>query len=101
MHRRLRATAAQAFAFVGLAAMSHPLLDMLTDGGLGVAIAWPLSAQRYFFPWHPIHVSPIGMRFFSAHSWPVIASELGWVWLPVGLLATIFWRWRVAASRAA
>jgi inner membrane protein len=95
LHRRLHAGAPGAFAFVGMAAASHPLLDMLTDGGLGIAIAWPVTAQRYFFPWHPIHVSPIGMRFFSVHSAPLIASELLWVWLPVGLLSVLLWRWRI------
>lgn len=99
LHRRLHASAPGAFAFVGMAAASHPLLDMLTDGGLGIAIAWPLTAQRYFFPWRPIHVSPIGMRFFSMHSAPLIASELLWVWLPVGLLSMLFWRWRIARDR--
>ncbi|GLQ95106.1 metal-dependent hydrolase [Dyella acidisoli] len=99
LHRRLRTTAARAFAFVGLAAVSHPLLDMLTNGGLGIAIAWPLTAQRYFFPWRPIHVSPIGMRFFSMHSVPLIASELLWVWLPMGLISLALWRWRVSRDR--
>lgn len=99
LHRRLHAGALCAFAFVGMAAASHPLLDMLTDGGLGIAIAWPLTARRYFFPWHPIHVSPIGMRFFSLHSAPLIASELLWVWLPVGLLSILLWRWRTVRDR--
>ena len=92
LHRPLRSTPAHAFAFVGVAAASHPLLDMLTDGGLGVALAWPFSTQRYFFPWHPIHVSPIGLRFFSAHAWPVLSSELLWVWLPASVIALIMWR---------
>lgn len=95
LHRRLHAGALGAFAFVGMAAVSHPLLDMLTDGGLGIAIAWPLTMQRYFFPWHPIQVSPIGMRFFSVHSVLLIASELLWVWVPVGLLSVLLWRWRI------
>lgn len=89
LHRPLRATATRAGAFVGLSAISHPLLDMCTDGGMGVAVAWPFNAQRYFFPWHPIHVSPIGMRFFSAQAWPVIASEMLWIWLPASVLALI------------
>lgn len=101
LHRYLRTTASRAFAFVGLAAISHPLLDMLTDGGLGVAIAWPLSDRRYFFPWRPIHVSPIGLRFFSTHSWPLIASELRWVWLPTSVLALVLWRWRLSRNRPA
>lgn len=101
LHRYLRTTAARAFTFVGLAAISHPLLDMCTNGGLGVALAWPLSAKRYFFPWRPILVSPIGTRFFSAHALPVILSELLWVWLPASLLALIVWQWRTAKDSPA
>jgi membrane-bound metal-dependent hydrolase YbcI (DUF457 family) len=44
-----------------LAAASHPLLDMLTDGGLGVALLAPFSWSRYFFPFRPIPVSAIGV----------------------------------------
>src|SRR4051812_6554488 len=44
---------------------SHPLLDALTDGGLGVALLWPFSDARFFFPWRPIPVSPIGAGFLS------------------------------------
>lgn len=96
LHRRLRTTAKCAFAFVGVSALSHPLLDMLTNGGLGIALGWPLTDQRYFFPWRPIQVSPIGARFFSARGWSVIESELLWVWLPTSVLALILWRWRIA-----
>lgn len=98
LHRPLRSTPAHAFAFVGLAAASHPLLDMLTDGGLGVALGWPLSTRRYFFPWHPIHVSPIGTRFFSARAWPVLSSELLWVWLPASFIALTAWRRRAGSA---
>ena len=55
---------------------SHPLLDALTDGGLGVALFWPFSDRRYFFPWQPIPVSPIGPRFFSWRGARVVAAEL-------------------------
>lgn len=99
-HRRLHAGALRAFVFVGIAALSHPLLDMLTDGGLGVALTWPWDAHRWFFPWQPIHVSPIGARFFSARSLPVIGSELLWVWLPVGLLAAAIRFWRRRRDRS-
>lgn len=64
------------------ATLSHPLLDMLTDGGSGVALLAPFSAKRYFFPWRPIAVSPIGMRFFGWRGIDVILSEMIWVWLP-------------------
>ena len=44
---------------------SHPLLDILTDGGLGCALFWPFDDTRYFAPWRPIPVAPIGLAFFS------------------------------------
>jgi inner membrane protein len=61
---------------------SHPLLDALTNGGLGVALFWPWSETRLFAPWRPIAVSPIGGGFFSNRGLAVLGSELRWVWLP-------------------
>ena len=69
-----------------LVTLSHPLLDAMTNGGLGVAIFAPFSAARYFLPWRPIEVSPIGMGFFSARGLEVVASEIVWVWLPAILI---------------
>jgi len=68
--------------FFSLAVFSHPLLDMLTNGGSGVALFAPLSNERFAFPWRPIEVSPIGLQFFSNRGFIVIASEFIWVWLP-------------------
>jgi inner membrane protein len=65
-----------------LATFSHPLLDMLTDGGLGVALFAPLTNERYFFPWRPVEVSPIGVGFFSRRGLDVIFSEIIWIWIP-------------------
>jgi inner membrane protein len=80
---RLRATRLAAFLFVGLSALSHAVLDMFTDGGLGVALLWPFSAERFFAPWRVIEVSPIGLqRFFSERGMVVLQSEFVWVWLP-------------------
>jgi inner membrane protein len=63
---------------------AHGLLDAMTDGGLGVAFFSPFDLQRYFLPWRPIHVSPIGVgRFFSARGLRILWSEILWVWLPV------------------
>jgi inner membrane protein len=45
---------------------THGLLDTLTDGGLGVALLWPFSDARYFAPWRPIPVAPIGRRLIEA-----------------------------------
>jgi inner membrane protein len=74
--------------YLFLAAASHGALDALTNGGLGVAFLAPFDAHRFFFPFRPIQVSPIGIaRFFTARGWAVIRSELVWVWLPSTLLA--------------
>jgi inner membrane protein len=73
-----------------LATASHGLLDAMTDGGLGVALFSPFNNRRYFLPWTPIRVSPIGMgRFFSARGLAVLQSEFLWVWIPAILLAAI------------
>ena len=70
------------FFYTFISAISHPLIDALTDGGLGIAFFWPFSAERYFFPAHPIPVSPIGNRFFSERGLHVFTSELAMLWLP-------------------
>jgi inner membrane protein len=70
------------------AVASHILLDALTSGGLGVAVLWPFSEERFFFTWRPIRVSPFSPRaFLSARGIAVIVSELLWVWLPCFVLA--------------
>jgi inner membrane protein len=84
---RVRPHAEPTFAFLLLCALSHPLLDALTNGGLGVAFFAPFSNHRYFSPWTPIQVSPIGAGFFSARGLVTVKSELLWVWLPLALLA--------------
>lgn len=72
-----------AFLFLFLSTLSHPVLDALTNGGLGVGFFAPFSNRRYFFAYRPIEVSPIGLGgFFSHRGFKVILSELKWVWLP-------------------
>ena len=68
--------------FLFLATASHGLLDALTDGGLGVAFFAPFDHARYFFPWNPIAVSPIGAHFFSSRGLAVLMNEAHWIWLP-------------------
>jgi inner membrane protein len=66
-----------------LVTASHGALDALTNGGLGVAFFAPFSGARYFFPFRPVVVSPIGLgSFFGEWGVAVIESELLWVWLP-------------------
>jgi inner membrane protein len=72
--------------FFFLLAMTHPLLDACTDGGLGVAFLAPFSDQRFFFPFRPIRAAPLSIaRFFTASTVPVILSEVIWVWIPAGV----------------
>lgn len=71
-----------AFGFVFIAAVSHGLLDAMTTGGKGVGFLIPFSNERFFFPFRPIRVSPIGIDHFAARAGVVLASELLWVWLP-------------------
>jgi len=59
-----------------LVLVSHGLLDTLTDGGLGCALFWPFDRTRYFAPWQPIPVAPIGRAFFSARGFQVALAEL-------------------------
>ena len=85
------ASTVQAAAFVFVCAASHPLLDAMTSGGLGVALAWPWSEHRFFAPWRPIRVSPFAPQFFSAHGIATLLSELRWVWLPLAG-AVVAWK---------
>jgi inner membrane protein len=66
---------------------SHGILDAMTNGGRGIAFFAPFSDERYFFPWRPIQVSPIGVGFFSARGLRVLASEAGWIWVPSAIIA--------------
>jgi inner membrane protein len=66
---------------------SHGVLDALTNGGGGIAFFAPFVRTRYFFPWRPIEVSPIGVGFFSARGMVVLLSEFGWIWMPAAVVA--------------
>lgn len=80
-----------AFVFLAFAMASHGLLDALTNGGLGIALLWPLSDARFFAPITPIRVSPIGADFFSARGVVTLVSELRLVWLPCLAVAATGW----------
>jgi inner membrane protein len=85
------------FVHFTLVTASHGLLDALADEGLGVAFFAPFSEERYFFPWRPLEVAPIGAHGFFTTSplegglrWiTVFASEMLWVWLPAGMAVVL------------
>jgi inner membrane protein len=54
----------------------HGVADAFTDGGLGSALLWPFSDERFFAPWTPIPVAPIGLHFLSMRGLRVAAVEL-------------------------
>lgn len=95
--RKLKVSQARLFAFAAGVVMSHGLLDTLTDGGLGCALFWPFSNVRYFAPWRPIPVAPIGLGFLSARGLRVALTELAIFAIP--LLYGI-WPTRVKRSSA-
>ena len=79
---------ARAFVFLLLATASHGILDAFTNGGRGVALLSPFDQTRWFAPFRPIQVSPLGISaFFSSEGAAVLASELRWLWLPFLSLA--------------
>lgn len=76
--------------FFFLCTASHAILDAMTSGGKGVAFFSPFNNTRYFFPWRPIRVSPLGiMKFFSARGIKVILDELIWIGIPAITYITI------------
>ncbi|MEK7485803.1 MAG: metal-dependent hydrolase [Planctomycetota bacterium] len=81
------------FLYLFLCTVSHPILDAMTNGGLGVAFFSPFENSRYFFPWRPIQVSPIGGAFFSIHGVRVIQSEFLYIGLPC-IIALLYVRVR-------
>jgi inner membrane protein len=95
---------ATAFAFLFISLLSHGLLDAMTNGGKGVGFFIPFSDRRYFLPFRPIRVSPIGAEHFAAKAGAVLQSELLWVWLPFACVAvvglTLRFRRPVHGSRA-
>ena len=72
--------------YFSLVTLSHGMLDAFTDGGLGIAFLAPFDATRYFSPWRPIAVSPIGIsEFFSLWGLSVLPIEAIWIGIPVCL----------------
>jgi inner membrane protein len=67
---------------------SHGPLDAMTTGGHGVALLYPWSLERYFLPWRPIPVAPIGVNIVSGRGLRVLAVE-SILFLPV----LAWWAW--------
>lgn len=72
--------------FFFLTTISHGIIDACTTGGLGVAFYAPYNTLRYFMPWRPIQVSPMGMGFFSERGLVVLISEAYWILIPCAVI---------------
>ncbi len=65
---------------------SHGVFDALTNGGKGVGFFIPFHQERYFFPWQPLRVSPIGVEaFLRGRVWLILRLE--WVYVLAPALA--------------
>lgn len=86
-----------AFGVLLISAVSHGLIDAMTNGGLGIGFFSPFSPRRYFLPWRVIEVSPLHpLALFTRQGLRVLRSELRWVWAPcltVALLGIALRRW--------
>lgn len=67
-------------SFLFLITLSHSILDAFTNGGLGVAFFAPFNSERYFFPYRPIPVSPIG---FTLKLYSITLKVLLWEFIIV------------------
>lgn len=74
--RRFKRPAGRTALLASATLASHAILDTMTDGGLGCALFWPFDLTRYFAPWRPIPVSPIGLDFLSPYGATVTFAEL-------------------------
>lgn len=64
-------------AFATVVAASHGILDSMTfGGGLGCALLWPFSDERFWSPFRFIPIAPIGLRLLSARGLYVMGAEL-------------------------
>ena len=85
------------YFFIGTA--SHAVLDAMTNGGLGVAFFAPFDNSRYFFPWRPIQVSPLGIgAFFGEKGLRVLLSEFLWIGIPALLFTLIVYFFKRAGA---
>jgi inner membrane protein len=90
------------FLMLFIIAVTHPILDAMTGGGLGIGLFIPFYNGRIFFPLRPIAVSPIGVKeFFSQWGLRVIKSELHYVIIPSLAVIILVFTIRSAFSRNA
>jgi len=74
----------------GAAILSHGLLDLFTDAGLGIGLFIPFENSRYFAPLRPLMTSPLSVAaFFQGRGLAILANETLWIGPPTLALAAI------------
>lgn len=87
---RLHASRRIATTVLFLATLSHALADMLTNGGKGMMLFWPLDRERFAFAVRPIEVAHVGLQdLWSGRIWSVLLSETVWLLVPATLIALL------------
>lgn len=73
----------QVLVLFAAATASHGVFDAMTNGGYGIAFFAPFDTSRYFLPWRPLVVPPIGvLPMFSQWGLAVVITELLYIGLP-------------------
>ncbi|QNM82099.1 metal-dependent hydrolase [Sphingomonas sabuli] len=91
LHRWFDVPRRRAALVLFLSTLSHPLTDMLTDGGKGMMLFWPVEHDRFAFLARPVTVSHVGLQdLFSGRIWSVLASEAVFLIAPAIVLGLLF-----------
>jgi inner membrane protein len=61
---------------VALVVLSHGVLDGLAQDGRGIMVFWPLSRDRYHFPWRPLPDAPTGLAMLSRRGLATLFIEM-------------------------
>ena len=89
-HRLLEVRRLTAAVVIASAMASHGLLDMMSDGGRGVAYLWPISSNRFFAEWRPLHTMPISLRHIFEQSLARLVSDAWLIIVPLFAASLVF-----------
>jgi inner membrane protein len=60
---------------VALVCATHPLLDAMTNYGIGCPLFWPLSDTRWLLPWRIVPTIPRFDALYTIEAWKIAAQE--------------------------
>ncbi len=85
-----------AAAFLSAATAAHGLADAMTANEIGVAFFAPFSWTRYFLPWRPLPICPLGLpELLGRWGLLVITNEAIFLLVPAYLLSRAVRLWQV------